>query len=162
LTAILILIFRQLGEFVIVNGTERGVRSRQPSRRDWWRLCESKGEEQVIPGRENQVDRNRRQLVEEIVAWPEFIARAAPEFVADVADGVECERQQVQAHQNGCEIVLPVSEAVLKVIALVLQDVESLILDLPPRPATGGKFDDIVGTNRQIGDEAVWRFGLLG
>src|ERR1700746_654574 len=93
--AILILIFRQMDEFVIVNGIQRGVRLRPPSRRDWRRLCESKGEEQVIPGWENQVDRNRRQLVEEIIAWPEFIARAAPELVADVADGVECERQQV-------------------------------------------------------------------
>ena len=132
-----------MDEFVIVNGIQRGVRLRPPSRRDWRRLCESKGEEQVIPGWENQVDRNRRQLVEEIIAWPEFIARAAPELVADVADGVECERQQVQAHQNGCEIVLPVPEAVLKVAALVLQDVERLILDLPSGPAAGGKFDDM-------------------
>ena len=81
-----------------MDGTKRGVRAGQLSRRDRWRLCESKGEEEVVPGWEHQIDRNRRQLVEEIVAWPEFFPRAAPEFVADVADGVDCERQQVQAH----------------------------------------------------------------
>jgi len=54
-------------------------------------------------------------------AWPEFIPRVAPQFVADVADGMDCERQQVQAHQNGCEIVLAVFEAVPKVVASVLR-----------------------------------------
>ena len=47
------------------------------------------------------------QLVEEIVAWTEFLPRGAPEFVADVADGVDGEGQQVQAHQDGCEVLLP-------------------------------------------------------
>ena len=62
---------------------------------------------------------------------------------------------QVQTHQDGGEILLPVSEAVLKVVAIVLQDVERLILDLPSGPATGGKFTDIVGSDRQIGDELL-------
>jgi hypothetical protein len=53
-----------------------------------------------------------------------------------------------------------VSEAVLKVVALVLQNVERLVLDLPPGPATGSKFDDGVATDRQIGDEAVAIGGL--
>jgi hypothetical protein len=39
---------------------------------------------------------------------------------------------------------------VLEVVALVLQNIERLVLDLPPGPATGGKFDDGVGTDRQI------------
>src|SRR5208282_847998 len=125
------------------------------SGRDWWRLCKGEGEEQILPRREDQVGRDRRQLVEEIVAWPKRDPCGAPEFVADVADGMDRERQQVQAHQDGCEIVLPVSETVLKVVALVLQNVERLILDLPPCPATGGEFDDSVGTDGQIGDEAV-------
>ena len=56
--------------------------------------------------------------------------------------------------------MLPVSEAVLKVVAFVLQDVERLILDLPPCPAAGCKLDDIAGTHRQIGDEAVAVGGL--
>src|SRR4051812_27316603 len=70
------------------------------------------------------------------------------------------EGQQVQADQDSGEILLAVSEAVLKVVALVLQNVERLVLDLPPGPATGGKFDDSVGTDRQIGDEAVAIGGL--
>jgi len=70
------------------------------------------------------------------------------------------EGQQVQAHQDRGEILFPVSEVVLKVVALVLQNVEGLVLDLPPGPATGGKFDDGIGTDRQIGDEAVAVGGL--
>jgi hypothetical protein len=48
-----------------------------------------------------------------------------------------------------------VSEAVLKVVALVLQDIERLVLDLPPGPAARRQFDDISGADRQIGDKAV-------
>src|SRR5271157_5296482 len=125
------------------------------SRRDWWRPGKSQGEKQVLPGWEDQVDRDRCQLVEEIIARPELCPRGQPKFVADVADGVDREGQQVQAYQDGCKILLPVSEAVLKVVALVLQNVERLVLDLPPRPATGGKVDDRVGTDGQVGDEAV-------
>ena len=70
------------------------------------------------------------------------------------------EGQQVQAHQDSGEILFPVSEAVLKVVTLVLQNVERFVRDLPPGPATGGKFDDGIGTDRQIGDEAVAIGGL--
>jgi hypothetical protein len=47
------------------------------------------------------------------------------------------------------------SEAVLKIVALVLQYIERLVLDLLSGPAAGGQFDDSVGTDRQIDDEAV-------
>ena len=127
----------------------------QRSRRDWRRLCEGEGEEQIVPGREDQVDRYRCQLAEEVIAWPKLNPGIAPEFVADVADGMHGEGQQVEAYQDGREILLSVSEGVLKVVTLVLQDVERLVLDFPPGPATGGKLDDIVGTDRQISDEAV-------
>jgi hypothetical protein len=40
-------------------------------------------------------------------------------------------------------------------IAVGLENVERLVLDLPPRPAAGGEFNDRVRTDRQIGDEAV-------
>ena len=51
--------------------------------------------------------------------------------------------------------MLPVSEAVLKVVAVVLQHVERFVLDLPPGSATGGKFDGSIGSDGQVRDEAV-------
>jgi hypothetical protein len=118
---------------------------------DWWRYRKCQGEEEIFPGWEDQVDRDRGELVEEVITWSELGAGRAPEVVADVADGMDGEGQQVQTHQDGGEILLPVSKAVLKVVALVLQYVERLVLGLPPRPAAGGKFDDSVATGRQIG-----------
>src|SRR5271165_3000505 len=154
--AILILIFCRLEGALSHLRWRRGRRhGGAASRRDGWRLCESEGEEQIFPRREDEESRDRRQRVEEIIAWPKLGPCGAPEVVADVADGMDREGQQVQAHQDGCEIFLPVSETVFKVVTLVLQEVERLILDLPPRPTTGGEFDDSVGTNRQIGDEGV-------
>jgi len=123
--------------------------------RDWRRLGKSEREEQVVPGREDQIGRDRCELAEEVVAGPKLGPCVTPEFIADVANGMEGEGQQVQAHQDGCEILLPVSEVVLKVVTLVLQDIERLVLDFPPGPATGGKFDDGVGTDGQIGDKVV-------
>src|SRR3954471_1668321 len=108
------------------------------SRRDWRRLCKGESEQQIVPRREDQIGGDRRQLAEEIGAWPELGPCSTPEFIADVADRVDRERQQIEAHQDGGEVVLAVSEAVLEVIALGLEDVERLILDLPPCPATGG------------------------
>ena len=125
------------------------------SGRDWRRLCKSEGEKQIVPRREDQIGGDRRQLAEEIVAWPKLGPCRPPEFIANVAHGVDREGQQIQADQDGGKILLAVSEAVLKVIAVGLEDVERLVLDLPPRPAAGGEFDDCVGTDGQIGDEAV-------
>jgi hypothetical protein len=135
-----------------------GVSAMQPSRRDWRGLGEGEGEQQILPRREDQIDRDGRQLVEEIIAWPELDPCSPPKFVADVADGVDRERQQVQADQDGGKIVLAVSEAVLKVIAVGLEDVERLVLDLPPRPAAGGEFDDRVSTDRQVGQGLRMKF----
>ena len=57
---------------------------------------------------------------------------------------------------------LPVPEAMLEGVTLVLQNGERLILDVPPCPATGGEFDNSVGTNTRIGDEAVAIRRLVG
>src|SRR3954451_16936464 len=137
-----------------VNDGHQGGAAR-PSRWKRRRFCKGEGEQQILPRREDQIDRDRRQLAEEIAAWPKLGPCGAPEFIADVADGVDGERQQVQADQDGGEGLLAVSEAVLEVVALGLEHVERLVLDLPSRPATGGQFDDGTGADRQIGDAAV-------
>src|SRR3954463_11277974 len=118
-----------------------------PSRRDWRRLGKGESEQQTVPRREDQIGGDRRQLAEEIVARSKLGPCGTPEIVADVADGVDPERPPIEGHQDGSEIVFAVSEAVLEVIAVGLEHVERLVLDLPPRPAAGGAFDDRVSVN---------------
>ena len=47
------------------------------------------------------------------------------------------------------------AEIVLQVVALVLERVERLILDLPTRPRGAHQLDDVVGGRHQIGDPGI-------
>ena len=57
-------------------------------------------------------------------------------------------------------MLLAVSEAVLKIVAVVVEDVERLVLNFPTGPPAGGEFGDIVTAHLQVGDEAVAVSGL--
>jgi len=81
------------GICLISNGTEGGAGARQHSWRDWWRLFEGQREQQIFPGCEDQVCRDRRQLAEEVITRAELCARIAPEFVANIADRMNGEGQ---------------------------------------------------------------------
>src|SRR5208337_4000303 len=149
--AILILIFGGLRAWA-----SRYIRKRvRRSRREWWWLGEGEREKQIVPGGEDQERGDRRQLVEEVVAWSELCPCGAPKIVANVADGMDCEGEQVQGGQNGREVLFSVAEAVFEVVALVFENVEGFVLDLPSRPAAGCEFNDVFAADRQIGDEAV-------
>jgi len=65
----------------------------------------------------------------------------------------EC--QQVEGDEDAGECFLAVTEIVFEVVAVGLEDVEGLVLDLPASPAAGGDFGNGLGGDRQIGDEAV-------
>jgi len=88
------------------------------------------------------------------------LAGGAPEIIGDVADGMEGEGQQVEAGEYGSQVLLAVAEVVFEVVAVVLEGVEGLVLDLPSGAAAGGEFDDVVGTDGQIADPAVAVGGL--
>src|SRR5271165_3811699 len=149
--AILILIFGGLRAWAS-SYIRKGVRR---SRREWWWLGEGEREKQIVPGGEDQECGDRRQLVEEVVAWSKFCPCCTPKIVANVADGMKCEGEQVQGDQNGREVLFSVAEAVFEVVALVFENVEGFVLDFPPRPAARCEFDDVFAADRQIGDEAV-------
>src|SRR5712691_6785375 len=74
------------------------------SGRNWRRLCEGEGLEQVLPRGKDQKCRDRREIVEELAARAELLPGRAPEFVADVADGVNGEGEKVQGHEDGGEL----------------------------------------------------------
>jgi hypothetical protein len=68
---------------------------------------------------------------------------------------VEGECRRTERHQQSRQVLLAVTEAVLGIGAVVLQDVGSLVLDFPSRSAAGGQVGDRVAVDRQVGDEAV-------
>jgi hypothetical protein len=48
-----------------------------------------------------------------------------------------------------------VTKVVFDVVSLGLENVERFVFNLPASTAAGGEFSDIVGSNREVGDEAV-------
>src|SRR5580658_5234486 len=119
------------------------------------RLGEGQGFEQVLPGGKDQKGGDRGEVAEERPACSELLPGGAPQLVGDVADGVDREGQQVQRYQDGGEVLLAVAEVVLDVVSLGLEDVEGFVLDFPAGATAGGEFGDIVGADRQVGDETV-------
>jgi hypothetical protein len=92
--------------------------------------------QQVLPGGKDQESGDCGGIVEELAAGAELLP-------GDVADGVHGEGQQVQGHQNGGEVALAVTEIVLDVVSLGLEDVEGLVFDLPASATAGREFGDI-------------------
>ena len=66
-------------------------------------------------------------------------ARLLPTRIEPVADGVKSEGQQVHAGKQHGQERLAMAEVMLHMIAIVFQDVETAILDLPAGAATGGQ-----------------------
>ena len=85
-----------------------------------------------------------------------------PPFLGMVTDGMEGKRQQIECNQQGGQVLLAVPEAMFKVVAIVLQDVERLVLDLPAGAAAGGQFGNGVTGDRQVGDKSVAVCDLAG
>src|SRR3954471_17588503 len=109
-----------------------------------WRSC------QKIGG-EDQEGGDGSQIFEEPAAAPHLHPRLAPEIFGQIADGMEGESQKVERNKHGGKIDFPVPEVVFEMVAVVLQDVEAFILDLPARPATGGEVDHRVGRDVEVG-----------
>ncbi|MGA2291602.1 DUF2927 domain-containing protein, partial [Bradyrhizobium sp.] len=131
----------------------RGERRR--SGRAWSRLEKGQRLHEVVPRGEDQEGSDRIQVAEESASRPELLPGRAPEFVGDVADGVNGEGEQVQGSEDGGEVELAVAEVVLDIIPLGLENVEGFVLDLPSGTTAGGELGDVVGADREVGDEAV-------
>jgi hypothetical protein len=113
---------------------------------------------------EDDVGGDGAQMLEEAVPGTAGGERGAPGEDAELGDGVEGEGEQVEGDEDAGEGLLAVAEIVLEVVAVGLEDVEGLVLDLPAGAAAGGEFGDGFGADRQVGDEAVgvgvpWRRG---
>jgi hypothetical protein len=111
--------------------------------------------QKVVPGGEDQEGGDGSQIFEEPAAGTHLLHRLAPEIFGQIADGMEGESEKVQGDEHGGKIDFAVPEVVFEMIAVVLQDIEAFVLDLPARPATGSQFGHRVGADLKVGDEAV-------
>ena len=78
-----------------------------------------------------------------------------PGLVGELGGQVNCEGDQIESGEDRRQVVFSVAEIVFEIVPLGFQGVEGLVLDFPPRPSGGGEVFDVVGVDRQIGDEAI-------
>src|SRR3954468_1413769 len=111
--------------------------------------------QKIVPGGEDQEGGDGSQVFEEPAAGSHLLHRLAPELFGQIADGMEGESQKVQRNEHGGKIDFPMPKVVFEMVAVVLQNIEAFVLDLPTRPATGGQFGHRVAADLEVGDEAV-------
>ncbi len=86
---------------------------------------------------EGGVGRDRPDMLEKSLAGALGGPGVNPRLFEAVADGVYGKRQQVHGGEPHGEVLLAVAEVVLEVVAVGLEDVEALVLDLPACPGAG-------------------------
>jgi hypothetical protein len=100
--------------------------------------------------------------LKESLARYQFAPCGPPRLVDEVADRVTGKGQQVQGREHAGQMLLTVTEVMLKVISFGFQGIKRLILNFPAGSSGRGHVGDIVAVHRHVGDEAVRRFGQLG
>ena len=92
-----------------------------------------------MPVWEDDVGGDGAQVLEEVIAGAAGGGGGAPGEDGELGDGVEGEGEEVEGDEQAGEGELAVAEVVFEVVAVGLEDVEGLILDLPAGPAAGGE-----------------------
>ena len=75
--------------------------------------------------------------------------------IGQFEDLVHEEGEEVQEKEVEGKMPYPVAEVVLEVIALVLERIEGLVLDLPSAPAYPHELFHVLLIDRQIGDPRI-------
>ena len=114
----------------------------------------------LVPRGKQEQPEGGPHLVPERAAGTEEGAHALIHAIDQLKDLVHEERQQVERKERLRQVPVAVAEIVLQVVALVLQGVERLILDLPTRPRGAHQLDDVVGGGHQVGDPGIAIFHL--
>ena len=81
--------------------------------RERWRLGESEGLEEVIPGRENQIAGNGSHPAKKLGSGADLGSGDVPEVFGVIANGVKCKGEQVEGNQDCCKILLSMAKVVL-------------------------------------------------
>ena len=65
----------------------------------------------------------------------------------------QAKSEEVERGERHGQIALAMAEVVFKLVAVVFQDVEAFVLDLPPCAAADGDLGGVALSDRQRGDE---------
>ena len=84
----------------------------------------------------------------------------APGRLAEVEHGAPGEGEEVEGGERHGQIGLAMAEIVFELVAVVFQDVEAFVLDLPPGAAAGDGLGDGALGDRQRGDQGRLVFDL--
>jgi len=109
------------------------------------RLWVCDGCEELGPIWEDDVGCDASELFEEVVSRDPGRHGVLPGQDAQLRDGVISEGQEVEGHEDTDEGFLAVAKIVLEVVPIGLEDVEGLVLDLPPGAPARGQFGDGLG-----------------
>ena len=100
------------------------------------------------------------EVFEESLAGAFIVAGFSPAVFDEIADGVEGEGQKVHGGEQHGEAVFAMAEVVLQTIAVVFQNVEPFILDLPAGPGCGTDGSGVVLGEVEAGDKGALIGGL--
>ena len=107
------------------------------------------------PRREDLIAGDGAHVLEQADSRPEPATRPLPRGFGEFAGRAHGEGEQVEDDQDAGEGVLAMAEVVLEMVAVLLEDVEGLVLDLPAGACAGGEFGDVVGAHVEAGDEGA-------
>ena len=110
-----------------------------------WRDGEGgEGLEEDLPGGKEDVGAQHEDVGEEAGSLDRRFASGLPGRFEQVEHGMPGEGEQIEGRQRHREKPLAMAEIVFEFVAVVFQNVEALVLDLPSRAAAGDDLGDIV------------------
>ena len=94
-------------------------------------------------------------MLEQAHPGAEPLSCLLPVGLGEFAGGVQREGEQVEDDEHAGQGVVAVAEVVFEVVAVLLEDVEGLVLDLPAGAGAVGEFGDVGAVDGQAGDEGA-------
>lgn len=119
------------------------------------RLGVDEGLHEALPIGKDEVDGDCLDMLEEALAGAGRGSGVDPELFETIADRVTGEGQEVHGGEHHGEVLLAVAEIVFEVVAVVLENVDAFVLNLPSQPGTGAEAGDALAGDWQRGHEDV-------
>ena len=112
-------------------------------------------DDQRVPVGERVVFGDGAQVLEQAHSRAEPLAGLLPECFGEFAGGVQREGEQVEDDEHVGEGLGAVAEVVFEVVAVLLEDIEGFVLDLPSGAGAVDEFGDVGAVDGQVGDEGA-------
>jgi hypothetical protein len=108
-----------------------------------------------MPTVKNHIARQGANIIEKGLASGQHLAQQRIFVIAPLQDGMEKKRQQIEAEQKRCQVLLAMAKVMLNMIAFGFEHGIVFVLNLPAPAACLCDLQDVFGTQAMIGDKAV-------